>query len=222
MLTANQSSRYLCGAILSALLGGSVLADGTVHFVDDDAGPGGDGTSWVGAFANLQDALSVTAAGDEIRVAQGTYRPDVGAGYVLADRDASFWLESGLLLRGGFRGLAGGGSPDDHDPSTFITTLSGDLAGDDGPDFANNAENSWAVGLRETQVLVEHCLFEGNSADWRGGGFMTVSNHGKFEVRGVIARGAPRRFCRAASGGAEEPLDLEQVVWPWRAKLPGR
>jgi len=49
-----------------------------VRYVDDDA-PGGNGQSWNDAYQNLQDALN-DAAATEIRVAGGTYRPDVGAG----------------------------------------------------------------------------------------------------------------------------------------------
>ena len=43
---------------------------GSVIFVDDDAPPEGDGTSWATAHRFLQDGVA------EVRVAQGTYRPD--------------------------------------------------------------------------------------------------------------------------------------------------
>ena len=54
-------------------------------YVDDDAPPGGDGTSWETAFTFLQDALAAAPRyfgenGGVIWVAGGTYRPDQGAG----------------------------------------------------------------------------------------------------------------------------------------------
>ena len=61
----------LAGVVLSAL-----PARATTYFVDLDAPPGGDGSSWPLAFQYLQDALQVAVSGDEIRVAQGTYHPD--------------------------------------------------------------------------------------------------------------------------------------------------
>ncbi len=59
-------------AISSAAHGGGVL------YVDDDAPPGGDGTSWNTAYRFLQDALTDACGGGiaEIRVGQGTYTSD--------------------------------------------------------------------------------------------------------------------------------------------------
>ncbi|MDX1421056.1 MAG: hypothetical protein R3181_13910, partial [Rubricoccaceae bacterium] len=70
-----------------------------VLHVDADAAPGGDGASWATAFDDLQDALAVAAPGDEVWVAEGTYKPtDTG------DRTATFALASGVALYGGFDG----------------------------------------------------------------------------------------------------------------------
>src|SRR5690606_9271169 len=48
-----------------------------------------------------------------------------------------------LKLYGGFAGDET--SLDQRDPATHLTVLSGDLNGDDGPDFAGNGENSHHV-----------------------------------------------------------------------------
>jgi hypothetical protein len=45
----------------------SAAAGQTTYHVDDDAA-GGDGLDWTTAFDDLQDALDVAVAGDEIRV----------------------------------------------------------------------------------------------------------------------------------------------------------
>jgi len=115
-------------------------------YVDDDASPDGDGLSWATAFKYLWDGLAVASCGDEVRVAQGTYKPDrnsrnpTGTG----SRDATFQLTSGVAVYGGYAGL-GAPDPNDRDVTAYETTLSGDLAGNDGPDFANNDENSYHV-----------------------------------------------------------------------------
>ncbi len=116
-------------------------------YVDDDAPPGGDGTSWATAFSHLQDGLAATAGNDVIWVAAGTYAPDQGAGQAPGDREATFQLINGVALYGGFVG--------DEDPVTFDlntrdftaneTTLTGDLSNDDEPGFGNNGENSYHV-----------------------------------------------------------------------------
>ncbi|MGD8452363.1 MAG: hypothetical protein PVJ57_11140 [Phycisphaerae bacterium] len=120
-----------------------------VIYVDDDAPLGGNGESWATAHRYLQDALADATGVDEVRVAQGMYRPDQDeAGQVTAgDRTAPFVLRDGVVVYGGYRGAYdGSGLPaDDRDVATFVTTLSGDLAGDDQPDFVNNGENSYHV-----------------------------------------------------------------------------
>ncbi len=142
-----------CGLALAAplfVLPAIAMAAGdTILYVDDDAPPGGDGLSWNTAYRFLADAL--TAAGDlsdasEIRVGRGTYTPDrsEGAPRGSGDREAALELIDGWVLLGGFAGF-GAEDPDARDVAAFETVLSGDLLGNDGPDFANNGENSYHV-----------------------------------------------------------------------------
>lgn len=155
------------GAVAAVLgMGGAAVHAGAIRFVDDDAALAGGGLSWDTAYRFLQDALAdAEAAGGavtEIRVAQGVYRPDQDeAGNITpGDREASFHLLSGVALRGGFLGLSAGKGqdPDDRDLTLYATFLSGDLAGNDGPDFANNAENAYHVVIgsgTDTTALIE-------------------------------------------------------------------
>jgi predicted outer membrane repeat protein len=163
-------------------------------FVDDNASSWGDGRSWTTAFKYLQDALF--AAGDpmggrgEIRVAQGTYYPDQSEwGHVIpTDREVSFELQNNLALRGGYRGLGCGGSPDDRDITAFETILSGDYVNDDNPNDPNsNDENCLHVVsagyieaasevIDDTGVLHGFTIMAGNANgelpnDWGGGMF---------------------------------------------------
>jgi len=64
--------------------------------VDDNASANGDGTSWASAHKYLQDALASAEYGDEIWVAEGTYKPDQGAGKTAGDRESPFLLVNGV------------------------------------------------------------------------------------------------------------------------------
>ena len=125
-------------AVVVTALFGSLSSAGVIY-VDDDAQPGGDGSTWESAFMYLQDALAIATDADEIRIAQGTYRPDDSEhGHATpGDRSATFELVVGAEVYGGYRGCPGGdclsGDPDERDTALYATILSGDLAGDDGP-----------------------------------------------------------------------------------------
>lgn len=128
-----------------------------VIYVDGDApGPTKDGFSWADAFNDLQDALTVAPSGDEIRVAQGIYKPDQGNGITPGDRMATFQLKNDVVIKGGYAGF-GEPDPNARDVEQFETILSGDLNGDDEPNFANIVDNSWhivtSIGNDETAIL---------------------------------------------------------------------
>ncbi len=106
---------------------------GRVVYVDDDATGTGNGASWEDAYVYLQDALVDAYNSDkpvEIRVAQGTYRPDLGGGNVPGDREAAFKLINGVTIAGGYAGI-NANDADARDIELYETTLTGDLNGDD-------------------------------------------------------------------------------------------
>ena len=119
----------------------------TVWHVDDDASTNGDGLTWGTAYKYLQDALAASSDGDEIRIAGGIYKPDQDEGGIVTpgDRSETFQMVLGVPIYGGYAGLADPGSPDERNIDGYVTILSGDLAGDDGPDFAGYDENSYRV-----------------------------------------------------------------------------
>ncbi len=117
--------------VLIALLF-SFTAYGKVIYVDDDAVGANNGTSWENAYVYLQDALMRASEGDEVRVAQGIYKPDQ---FVLSKRanlgrKETFQLMDEVAIRGGYAGF-GEADPDAHDVQLYETILSGDLNGDD-------------------------------------------------------------------------------------------
>jgi len=106
-----------------------------VIYVDADAKGANNGSSWANAYRFLQDALTDANTAPkpaEIRVAQGTYRPDEDTAHPngTADRDATFRLINGVAIEGGYAGF-GEPYPDARDINKYKTVLSGDLDDDD-------------------------------------------------------------------------------------------
>jgi predicted outer membrane repeat protein len=116
--------------VLFLLTAVSATAHANIIYVDDDAAGSNDGSSWTDAYRYLQDALSAANDGDEIRVAQGVYKPDQGDGITLGDREATFQLINGVTLKGGYAG-ADTPDPNARDIKLYETILSGDLEGND-------------------------------------------------------------------------------------------
>jgi len=148
--------------VLLVLVAARTAPAGRVIYVDASAAEGNDGSSWKDAFNYLRDALVTASAGDEIRVAEGTYKPNQGliesysgpsGGGPLPPgeegRSATFELNSGVTVKGGFAGF-GAADPNERDTEAYQTILSGDLNGDDAdvsnpPDFfyePTRADNS--------------------------------------------------------------------------------
>jgi hypothetical protein len=115
-----------------------------VWHVDADAWGANTGRNWFDAFNHLQDALAVAAPGDKIKVAGGTYKPDQGGAQTPGDRTATFNLIDEVVIEGAYGGF-GEADPDARDIEGYESILSGDLQGNDGPNFTNNADNSHHV-----------------------------------------------------------------------------
>jgi predicted outer membrane repeat protein len=125
------------------LLIGTYTAAGKVIYVDYDAqGPVYHGSSWDNAYKYLQNALRAASKGDEIRVAQGIYRPhepvllpppspsEPPVPPPPPDRTATFQLIDGVIVRGGYAGY-GEPNPNARNIEGYETILSGDLFGND-------------------------------------------------------------------------------------------
>ena len=152
------------------------FAGGSTIYVDDSATAGGNGESWVNAYNYLQNALFAASGGDEIRVGEGTYRPDDDSAHPsgTGNRQATFQLKSGVAVKGGYAGF-GQPDPSARDIESYKTFLSGDLNGDDVETVSpaglssepSRAENSYHVvtgsGTDETAVLDGFTIVGGNA-----------------------------------------------------------
>lgn len=158
-------------------------AYGRTIYVDCDAAGANNGTCWADAYLYLQDALTFASTGDEIRVAQGVYRPDE---FVLSRRPnmgraETFALISGMVLKGGYAGFAEP-DPNARDIDLYETVLSGDRNENDGPninsDDPTRQDNVYHVvtanGADETTLLDGFTITAGNAngpyPDNSGGG----------------------------------------------------
>jgi len=159
----------------------------SVLYVRADAPGGGTGTSWATAIQDLHDALC-TAAGSngavqQIWVKEGTYRPDRGTG----DRKATFRLQDGLAVYGGFAGNET--SLDQRDPVAHVTVLSGDI-GTPGVTSDNSHHVVTATLNDPTAVLDGFTVRDGNadgaSPDDQGGGVLIDSGGSPTLVNCVI------------------------------------
>jgi uncharacterized repeat protein (TIGR02543 family) len=107
--------------ILISFIALAIPSHAKTIFVDDNAPAGGDGASWASAHKYLQDALAGAEYGDEIWVAEGTYKPDQGAGKTAGDRTASFNLVNGVGLYGGFLGRESDRDPQGDNNQTILS-----------------------------------------------------------------------------------------------------
>ena len=141
-------------------------------YVDDDAAGANNGTSWTNAYLYLQDALADANASEkpvEIRIAQGTYRPDQGANQTPRDRETTFQLISGVAIKGGYAG------PDVNDvnavpidPNTrevgcFETILSGDIGTQH--DAYDNSYHVVTASGTDSSAILDSITIRGGRAD---------------------------------------------------------
>jgi hypothetical protein len=152
------------------------MAGPRIIYVDDDAAGTNDGSNWENAYNFLQDALADANSAEkpvEIRIAQGIYKPDMGANQTAGDREATFQLINGVSIYGGFPPV------DDElghrDPNLYETILSGDLYGDDAhvddpcdlPNEPTRADNSFRIvtanGVDNTTILDGFTITGGNA-----------------------------------------------------------
>ena len=162
---------------------------GTRFHVRADAGAGGDGRSWAGAFRTLPEATALAGADDEVWVAKGVYYPTEDA----TNRTAAFPLNDGLGIYGGFAGVETQRVA--RNWHTNVSVLSGDLDRDDVTDRdgiswsatdtrGSNALHVVVASNVSSSAVLDGFFITGGRADGiphrdgSGGGLLCVSGDG--------------------------------------------
>lgn len=143
-----------------------------VMYVDVEATGTQIGTSWGNAFTDLQDALGIAQPEDEIRIADGTYKPDGESG----DRVDTFFLLNGVTIQGGYAGF-GAPDPNERDPNVYVTILSGDIGTPD--DATDNSYHVVTASGTDSTAFLGGVTISGGRADagypdHRGGGMVML------------------------------------------------
>lgn len=148
----------------------------TIRYVKPVAVGTSDGSSWTNASADLQGMINLSAAGDTIWVAAGTYIPTqdpYGNAAPADNRDKTFFLKDSTKLFGSFAGTET--LLLQRNISANPTILSGDFLGDD-LIFTNNIENAYHVILAindSAATILDGFTVKGGNANV-GGSSITV------------------------------------------------
>jgi putative cofactor-binding repeat protein len=129
-------------AVILTLAAASTCCADIVYVKWNSPGPTLDGVSWDSGFHTVSQGIAAAVAGDEIRVAQGTY---VG----------QITLKDGTSLLGGWSGVG-----DERDPKVCVTTLDGN--------WASNAVVTVPAGATTTTGIDGFKITKG-APGWGGG-----------------------------------------------------
>ena len=177
-------------------------------FVDLNATGSNDGSAWNNAYTDLQDAIAASQDGDQIWVADGTYKPTSGQ-----DRSISFQLKSGVEIYGGFAG--GEANLEARNIENNQTILSGDLGVAD-----DNSDNSYHVveaSNTNSEALLDGFFITAGNANFnenavsedsteQGGGIYAADGQATFQNLQIFGNNA-----RIEGGGfyAADPLTTD-------------
>lgn len=187
--------------VVISLVGGAstVQAAPDVIYVDLDAtGGANNGTSWGDAFVDLQSALAVAVAGDEIWVAEGVYYPAPPA----SSRGSTFQLKSGVAIYGGFDGSES--NRDERDWMSHVTVLDGDIDRNGSLDDGNVHHVVTGSATDSSAVLDGFTITGGNanisSYNWNQGGGL-YSNGGSPTLSNLLFSGNAAPVTGGSGGG---------------------
>lgn len=132
----------------------NVLSAQTTRYVS--AGASGSGSSWANASGDLQLMINQSAAGDQVWVSAGTYRPNRQANNLgtiaTGNRNNAFVLKNNVKVFGGFEGTESDPAQRHLNHPDNASVLSGDHAGNDGIGFTNRGDNSYHVVIAAGNV----------------------------------------------------------------------
>jgi|GEM_PF-1796813 len=139
-----------------------------VRYVKADATGANNGMSWAHAYTQLTNALAHAAAGDEIWVAAGTYKPGLSA-------SNTFALKANVPVYGGFKGSETVRA--ERDWVANVTVLSGEIGNAGVSDNINKIVTGVAGGTLDGVRL------QGGYGTGTGHGAVVANNAGPMTVR---------------------------------------
>jgi hypothetical protein len=170
--------RTLFRTFAAALTLASAASAGTLYVDASRTTGANNGASWADAFQGvdgLANALAAAASGDQIWVATGVYKPTL-----TTTRTIYFQLKNGVEVYGGFDGSES--VLTQRDVALNVTTLSGDLLGNDGSSaFGDNSFHVvQGAGTNSTAVLDGFVVTAGNANSAtnnqdKGGGILCLA-----------------------------------------------
>lgn len=193
--------------VLSFLLfvGTSLSGISATIYVNINATGNNDGSSWNDAFTDLQDAIALSTFGDDIWVAQGTYKTTPGT-----TRTIYFVVKNGTKLYGGFSGVEA--TLNERDIESNETILSGEIGSGNVFDNSyrvvsfinvanqtrldgftikggyNNSSSGGGVRSSNSSPIIANCTFTGNYAT-EGGGALYHTNSGILTIENCVFDG---------------------------------
>ncbi len=187
-------------AVLGFALVGATAADAKTIYVNAAASVGGNGTTWNRAFAYLQDALDVSAPGDNVYLAKGTYFPDDGVPNGFGDRELWFILNR-VNLYGGFVGNET--AFNQRNPSVNKTILSGEIW-EVTPD-TQGYERYWSLHVVEVKgsaridgVTIQRGRANGEAAPYNKGGGVLVTTGQTLTLNNCVVK---ENYASQSGGG---------------------
>jgi hypothetical protein len=148
---------------------------GDIIYVDKNAT--GSGSDWCQAYEGLGVGIANANSGDEIRVADGTYKPG-------SLRTSSFQLKDGVTVKGGYAGC-GAADEDARDIEIYETILSGEI-GSSGTTTDNCYHVVDGSSVDASAVLDGFTITAGyadaQSAPNRDGGGMYINDTSKYPL----------------------------------------
>ena len=154
----------------------TINAFAKTHHVNNTASGSNNGTSWINAFLNLQNAIDSARNGDTIKVAAGIYRP-IGYNFY-----KFFELKNGVIFLAGYSPATGDTTDASRNWVNFPVILSADFLNGTSADSLVVAKNVSALtvmdgffikdarwlGLRilnSTNVFLRNIIVQSNSSD---------------------------------------------------------
>lgn len=175
-----------------AVLCSAHSASAAVRYVDATLASGlNNGTSWADAYQGttaVVTALNASVSGDQIWVKAGTYKPTT-----TSTRTIWHTMKTGVALYGGFAGTETMVS--ERNIAANVTTLTGDLLGNDNGTVTNMADNAYHVVVASS--VANTAILDGFSIVGGYANGATASNYDKGGGILILTSGSPTvRNCK--------------------------